>query len=200
MTADRLTIETARVGMRVRCVDGSGNARLGLAYVVDAIEHNWLLISGHGLERCIAQPSRFIPADPDPAAETDTSIGWLFFNPDTGIEYSDQHPIHSGECEDARNICPATAQNLLGELRNAWQAIADCRGEVEHHRARPEPSWATEELKDALVKAHSDARSAPLTWAPAADLIRAICKAPGLLPKPPSTTAREASISGEWWV
>lgn len=34
--------------------------------------------------------------------------GWVFFNPDTGIEYATSHPIESGEVPDAEDVRPAT--------------------------------------------------------------------------------------------
>ena len=48
------------------------------------------------------------------------SAGWLYLNPDTGIEFSVQHPIKSGEVEDAENVRPATAKNLVSLLLDAW--------------------------------------------------------------------------------
>lgn len=65
----------------------------------------------------------------------------------------------------------------------------------------PAPSWATEELRKALVDAHEQAGLSPLSWFAASDLIAAISSAPGLLPRAPaSTTDRAASIDGEWFV
>lgn len=50
-------------------------------------------------------------------------IGWLFFNPDTGTEFSPSHPVDSGECPDAEQVREATAANLLAELTDAWGAV-----------------------------------------------------------------------------
>lgn len=36
--------------------------------------------------------------------------GWVFWNPDTGEEYSQNHPIESGECDDAEHIRKSTRQ------------------------------------------------------------------------------------------
>jgi hypothetical protein len=57
------------------------------------------------------------------------SIGWLFDNPDTGTEFSENHPVRSGECEDAKNIRPATAEALKEELLAAWSGWAEARGD-----------------------------------------------------------------------
>ena len=50
------------------------------------------------------------------------NIGWLYDNEDAGREYSDSHPVESGEVPDATNIVPATAGNLLIELKSSWGA------------------------------------------------------------------------------
>lgn len=34
--------------------------------------------------------------------------GWMFLNPDTGVEWSNSHPVRSGECPDALHIRRAT--------------------------------------------------------------------------------------------
>lgn len=49
--------------------------------------------------------------------------GWLYFNPDTGLEYTDSHPIDSGECPDAENILEATESNLKNALFDAWDNL-----------------------------------------------------------------------------
>lgn len=36
--------------------------------------------------------------------------GWVFWNPDSGEEYSPNHPVESGECDDAEHIRKATGQ------------------------------------------------------------------------------------------
>lgn len=51
--------------------------------------------------------------------------GYLFCNPDTGIEWNSQHPIDSGECEDATDIHLATFPRLISSLQEAWQALAE---------------------------------------------------------------------------
>ena len=65
------------------------------------------------------------------------NYGYVFDSPDSGEEYSPNHPIKSGECPDAENVRPATAQEqTLYEalqdhyakgltLKKAAQAIAD---------------------------------------------------------------------------
>lgn len=60
-------------------------------------------------------------------SDVETSLGWIFNNPDTGREYSKQHPVTSGECDDATHIVPATAANLLAELKLAWEIAEEER-------------------------------------------------------------------------
>lgn len=70
-------------------------------------------------------------------------IGWLFHNPDTGTEFSEGHPVESGECDDAENIRPATAEVLRDELLESWRTAQD---EREHRApAQPERGGDTEE-------------------------------------------------------
>lgn len=52
---------------------------------------------------------------------SDKPIGWLYHKPATGIEFSERHPIKSGEVPDAENVRPATDENLLSELMLSWQ-------------------------------------------------------------------------------
>lgn len=71
------------------------------------------------------------------AAETPaTEIGWLYFNEDAGTEFSVSHPVHSGECPDAKDIRPATACALKEELLISWRAEADAEAEVAKLRER----------------------------------------------------------------
>lgn len=53
------------------------------------------------------------------------SVGWLFLNPDTGVEFSKSHPVKSGEVPDAEDIQLATAPILLKSLLSAWVDIQD---------------------------------------------------------------------------
>lgn len=62
------------------------------------------------------------------------AIGYLFTNPDTGTEFSRDHPIDSGECPDAEDVCPATAEALLEELKYAWGDHAESLAEIERLR------------------------------------------------------------------
>jgi hypothetical protein len=50
-------------------------------------------------------------------------IGWLYFNEDSGVEFSEQHPIESGEVPDASCIVSATPKHLLDHLKEAWSRI-----------------------------------------------------------------------------
>lgn len=62
--------------------------------------------------------------------------GWLFNNPDTGIEWLEQHPIESGEVPDAENVRPASAEEVVTLLREAWNALAAERAAREAAEAK----------------------------------------------------------------
>lgn len=65
---------------------------------------------------------------PMPIEEVEALVdtrGWLFFNPDTGTEWSEDHPHESGEVPDAENVRPATAAALQEQLIEAWQGISE---------------------------------------------------------------------------
>lgn len=42
------------------------------------------------------------------SSDQESEYGWVFDNPDVGEQFSVDHPITSGECDDATNIRPAT--------------------------------------------------------------------------------------------
>jgi type II secretory pathway component HofQ len=109
---------------------------------------------------------------------SEETVGWLYYNPDTGIEFDTDHPINSGKIEDAQNVRPATAANLLEELKLAWEVAEEERSaEVKMGKkwldaeARAESAerklvmaveafhWIDEEARD-LISARLHARSA----------------------------------------
>lgn len=55
------------------------------------------------------------------------SAGWLYDNEDTGREFSENHPVESGEVPDATNVIAATAANLLEELKSVWTMLEEVR-------------------------------------------------------------------------
>lgn len=55
------------------------------------------------------------------------SVGWLFDNEDVGREFSEDHPVESGEVPDATNIVPANAETLLAEMKGAWKLLEENR-------------------------------------------------------------------------
>jgi hypothetical protein len=55
------------------------------------------------------------------------SVGWLFDNEDVGREFSEDHPIESGEVPDATNVVPANAETLLVEMKGAWKLLEENR-------------------------------------------------------------------------
>lgn len=79
-------------------------------------------------------------------AEGEARNGWLYIS-DDGIEWSANHPVRSGEVPDARNIRPATAANLIAELKNAWES----HGEAIQAQGEYRSGWTDAESKAALV-------------------------------------------------
>ena len=69
-------------------------------------------------------------------AEAESSVGWLFLNPDTGIEFNVNHPVESGEVPDAKNITSATAPALLHLLTEEWRDGKARESELTAIRAR----------------------------------------------------------------
>lgn len=49
--------------------------------------------------------------------------GWVYFNPDSGWEYSREHPKRSGECENAQSVRRSTEQedNLWSWWQEQWR-------------------------------------------------------------------------------
>ncbi len=48
-------------------------------------------------------------------------VGYVYWNPDSGEEYALDHPVSSGECEDAENIRHSTRQeDLLRQQGLEW--------------------------------------------------------------------------------
>lgn len=70
------------------------------------------------------------------AAEAESNAGWLFLNPDTGIEFNVNHPVESGEVPDAKNITSATAPALLHLLTEEWRDGKARESELTALRAR----------------------------------------------------------------
>lgn len=64
-----------------------------------------------------------------------THVGWLYQNEDTGLEFSANHPIESGETTDATEVRPATADSLLPLLMDAWRDLNATRSTVARLRA-----------------------------------------------------------------
>lgn len=62
--------------------------------------------------------------NPEPKNHHGSTKGWSHFNPDTGMEWSKNHPVESGECTDAADITKMT----LGEFRRRYPKDASDAG------------------------------------------------------------------------
>lgn len=80
------------------------------------------------------------PPAPQPGAGGDDHLGWLFLNPDTGTEWSENHPVESGECDDATDITPATLEVMREHMLTAWAEAEDLRSERDFVEAHPQPA------------------------------------------------------------
>ena len=58
-------------------------------------------------------------------------LGYYFHNPDSGWEFSENHPVESGECDDAREIEEVTPARLKELLFQAWDDVEEQRGIAE---------------------------------------------------------------------
>jgi hypothetical protein len=99
-----------------------------------------LHLAEHEKERhpeCEFRPLYTTPPSHPAEATREPQLGWLFFNEDTGTEWSESHPVRSGECPDAKDIKPATLQNLKDELFVAWQGWEEARREEPKQTAEP---------------------------------------------------------------
>jgi hypothetical protein len=54
------------------------------------------------------------------------ALTWLFYNPDSGWELSANHPVKSGECEDALSV-ERVSKVVADCLRDAWDEVANTR-------------------------------------------------------------------------
>lgn len=70
-------------------------------------------------------------------ADEPQTNGYSYHNPDSGWEWSENHPRHSGECEDAEHVRACTWQSWA--RRNPAWAIAH-----KINCARQQPALASE--------------------------------------------------------
>ncbi|HEV7286686.1 MAG TPA: hypothetical protein VGN75_17680 [Kaistia sp.] len=98
----------------------------------------------------------------------EAGYGWVYLNEDTGIEWAEQHPVHSGEVPDATDVRVATAAVLQSLLTEAWSDNAAKDAEITRLRAEVErlskpdmfwlwqdPEYACEGWKEALEETGS---------------------------------------------
>lgn len=61
---------------------------------------------------------------PETAGLVEPSLGWLFIT-DDGLEWSNSHPVESGEDQYAEEIRPATLTALKNSMIYAWKDLMD---------------------------------------------------------------------------
>jgi len=72
-----------------------------------------------------AFPDQFVPADRAAFDARNNEApealhGYVYFNPDTGTEWAESHPVESGEVSDAQDVRPATAAEAT--FAQGWYA------------------------------------------------------------------------------
>lgn len=95
-------------------------ARLLSAVREEAYKEGWNDREGD----LIAGVNRIMPEEASQGAG-EPAKGWLYHCPDTGTEWSDNHPLESGEVSDAEDVRPATLDALHAELMAAWEVLAE---------------------------------------------------------------------------
>ncbi len=100
--------------------------------VQDEIASTW---RGHILTALTASGLSIVPV-----ASGDVGEGFVFWNPDSGEEYSPNHPVESGECEDAERIRSSTEQE-----DTLWNAMQSEFARAEAAEAALSPAPAVDE-------------------------------------------------------
>lgn len=79
--------------------------------------------------------------------------GYVFLNPDTGVEYSLNHPVESGECEDAQDIRPSTdfEDHLAAELHAARTTIGSLQEGLNSASKDYQSAWNRAEKAEAAL-------------------------------------------------
>lgn len=83
------------------------------------------LYRGEEAEEVIREVRRQNPPPVPQEGAGEPAKGWLYHCPDTGTEWSDNHPIESGEVPDAKDVRPSTLDALHAELMAAWEVLAE---------------------------------------------------------------------------
>lgn len=90
--------------------------------------------------------------------EAEAGRGWVFFNPDSGTEYAESHPIESGEADDAEDIRKSThfEDFLIEQLREAHarEVAASPSSPASGVRVSEEDIDRTREALSALREGH----------------------------------------------
>lgn len=100
----------------------------------------------------IAGVNRIMPEEASQGAG-EPAKGWLYHCPDTGTEWSDNHPLESGEVSDAEDVRPATLDALHAELMAAWEVLAE--------RISPPNPQAGEPVADPFAGQLAEAQADP---------------------------------------
>lgn len=126
---------------------GAGLLREARWYVNDALEAHEHSDGRDLLKRIDAALATPTDATDGATGGGEVGTGWVSWNPDSGEEYTPDHPVRSGECVEAERIRPSTPQEDV-----LWQAF---QGEFERAHALETQLAATTPGGDLLEQAAS---------------------------------------------
>lgn len=93
--------------------------------IVDMDPNDWTWLRGweavEGAPLYSSPPGQSLPLEQVTRERDEAPHGYVYFNPDTGMEFSTNHPVESGEVDDAEDIRPATEfeAGLVGSVQTA---------------------------------------------------------------------------------
>ncbi|KQM65768.1 hypothetical protein ASE75_05930 [Sphingomonas sp. Leaf17] len=117
------SLATAKARLSIAAVKALNSGRPVIEVLTDDIA---VLIAAHSdQDRVLSTPRDDVrePADAGPVHATDRAgvgTGWVAWNPDSGEEYTPDHPVDSGECVEAERIRRSTPQE-----DTLWQAMQE---------------------------------------------------------------------------
>lgn len=114
MEQDSLALAKARLSIATVKARNSGAAKVEV--VADDVA---VLIAAHSdpdRQVSLSTPKGSLPG----RGEVESGTGWVAWNPDSGEEYTRDHPVTSGECVEAERIRPSTPQEDV-----LWEAFQE---------------------------------------------------------------------------
>lgn len=149
------------------------NHKSGRRTIWEWTGQHWTMMPGH-LRRSL-RGTGFLLLGPV-AQHSEHHKGYIYFQPDTGTEWSEDHPIEANGSEGVEDVKPATLDVLHAELISAWNALE------ESERLRNQPGELPEDVLKGLRTIKKDIDGI-IDWAGASDFDRIEETASNLLTK-----------------